>query len=128
MRRTSIILVIVTIFASAVMVFAQKGITKRVQFARGSNSATLKGAVIRATKDRYILGAREGQTMTVSVTALEDNAVFYIVGPNGSALEGADDESDITNWTGELPDSGNYSIYVSPTRGNATYTLKVSIR
>jgi hypothetical protein len=66
--------------------------------------------------------------MTVSVTALEDNAVFYIVGPNGSALDGADDESDITNWSGELPDSGDYSIYVSPTRGNASYTLKVSIR
>jgi hypothetical protein len=31
-------------------------------------------------------------------------------------------------WSGELPASGDYGIVVTPTRGNATYRLKVQIR
>ena len=128
MRRVSLALVLVTVLVSAVLVVAQTGKVQRVRFARGRTTAVLKGAVIRATKDRYILGARGGQTMIVHVTALEKNAVFYIVGPDGSMLPGAEDESDATDWEGLLPESGDYSIYVSPSRGNATYTLEVTIR
>jgi hypothetical protein len=128
MRRASITLIGVTILLSSVFVFAQGGQVQRVRFARGRTTAVLKGAVIRATKDRYILGARGGQTMTVHVTSLEKNAVFYIVGPDGSMLPGAEDDADASDWQGTLPESGDYSIYVSPTRGNATYTLEVTIR
>jgi hypothetical protein len=104
------------------------GITQRVKFARGRTTAVLKGAVVRATKDRYILGAREGQTMIVHISSREKNAVFTILGPDAAALEGTGEEADATDWTGELPLSGDYSIWVSPTRGNATYTLEVTIR
>jgi len=128
MRRSYFTLLVITLLLSSLVVLAQTGELKRVRFAKGTHTATLKGAVIRATKDKYLLGARAGQTMTVSITALEQNAVFYIAGPDGSTLAGAEDESDITNWTGELPDSGDYSIYVSPTRGNASYTLKLTIK
>jgi len=67
--------------------------------------------------------------MIVHITAREKNAVFTILGPNGTALEGGTEEVvDATDWTGELPLSGDYSIWVSPSRGNATYTLEVTIR
>jgi hypothetical protein len=66
--------------------------------------------------------------MIVHITAVEKNAVFYIVGPDGSMLPGAADDADATDWEGALPESGDYSIYVSPSRGNATYTLEVTIR
>lgn len=105
-----------------------KGRTQRVRFARGRTTAVLHGAVVRGTRDRYILGARAGQTMIVHVTSEENNAVFQIFGPNGTALEGAEDGEDATDWTGELPRSGDYSIKVGPTRGNATYTLEITIR
>ena len=104
------------------------GKTQRVRFARGRTTAILKGAVVRGTQDRYILGARAGQTMIVHATSREKNAVFTILGPDGTALEGTDEGLDATDWTGELPLSGDYSIWVSPTRGNATYTLEVTIR
>jgi hypothetical protein len=128
MRRRSITLILAIILVAAGLAFAQSGKVQRVRFARGRTTAILKGAVIRATKDRYILGARGGQTMIVHVTALEKNAVFYIVGPDGSMLPGAEDDADVTDWEGTLPDSGDYSVYVSPSRGNATYTLEVTIR
>lgn len=104
------------------------GKTQRVRFARGRTTAILKGAVVRGTQDRYILAARAGQTMIVHITAREKNAVFTILDPSGTALEGTDEGLDAKDWTGELPLSGEYSIWVSPTRGNATYTLEVTIR
>jgi hypothetical protein len=104
------------------------GKTQRVRFARGRTTAILKGAVVRGTQDRYILGAHAGQIMIVHMSSREKNAVLTILGPDGAALEGTDEGLDATDWTGELPLSGNYSIWVSPSRGNATYTLEVTIR
>ncbi len=105
-----------------------RGKTQRVRFARGRTTAILKGAVVRGTRDRYILGARAGQTMIVHITSREKNAVFTILGPDATALEGTEEGADATDWTGELPMNGDYSIWVGPTRGNATYTLEVTIR
>jgi hypothetical protein len=105
-----------------------RGKTQRVKFARGRTTAVLRGAVVRGTQDRYILGARGGQTMIVHITSREKNAVFTILGPDATALAGTEEGVDATDWTGELPLSGDYSIWVSPSRGNATYTLEVTIR
>ena len=58
-------------------VFAQ-GVKKKVRFARGASSTTIKGGVIRGERDRYYVGAKKGQTMTVKITSEEDNAVFQI--------------------------------------------------
>ena len=124
--KTAVIAVVLVLLASASV--AQTGNTQRVRFARGSNRAVLKGAVVRGTTDQYILGARRGQTMIVRVTSLEKNAVFTILGPDGAALPGTDEGRDATSWAGELPHDGDYSIWVSPTRGNATYTLEITIR
>jgi hypothetical protein len=121
-------MVISAILVMVSSVIAQSGKTKRVRFPRGRTTAVLQGAVVRATNDRFILGARRGQTMTVHITSREKNAVFTILGPDATALEGTDEGLDATDWTGELPLSGDYSIWVSPTRGNATYTLEVTIR
>lgn len=127
--RTGLIFVVLISFLLLdVTAFAQGGKTQRVRFARGRTTAVLKGAVVRATRDRYILGASEGQTMIVHITSLEENAVFKITDPRGRALPGAEEDADTTDWTGELPMSGDYSIWVSPSRGNATYTLEVTIR
>ncbi len=104
------------------------GKQKRVQFARGRTTAVLKGTVLRGTYDRYFLEARKGQTMIIHITATEKNAVFSILDPSATALPGAEEGSDTRDWSGTLPQSGNYAIWVGPTRGNATYTLEVTIR
>jgi hypothetical protein len=109
-------------------VIAQTGKTQRVRFPRGRTTAVLKGAVVRATQDQYILGTRGGQTMTVHITSREKNAVFTILGPDATALPGTEEGADTTDWSGELPLSGDYSIWVGTTRGNATYTLEITIR
>jgi hypothetical protein len=107
--------------------FAQ-GVKQKVRFARGTSSATIHGAVVRGDRDRYYLAAKKGQTMTVKITSTESNAVFqiYFHGEEES-LPGAGDDDDATDWSGEVPIDNEYVIVVGGTRGNATYTLKISI-
>jgi hypothetical protein len=108
-------------------VFAE-GVRKKILFAGGESSATIKGAVIRGDRDRYLLGAKKGQTMSVKITAEEDNAVFQVYRPGEKeALPGAGESDDAKDWSGELPADGEYVIVVGGTRGNASYSLTVSI-
>lgn len=124
--RFSALVVMIFVLTTTTLVTAQSDRTRRVRFARGRTTTVIKDAVVRATVDRYILGARAGQTLTVHITSLENNAVFAI-SRRGSkrALTGAEETTD---WSGDLPRTGDYVIEVSGTRGNATYTLEVTIR
>ncbi len=105
-----------------------QGVKQKIRFPRGSSSATVHGAVVRGDRDRYYLSASKGQTMSVKITSEEDNAVFQIFLPGEEdALPGAADGDDAKDWSGELPKDAEYVIVVGGTRGNASYTLKVSI-
>lgn len=118
----------IMIIAAALGAVSAEGVKKRIRFPRGSNSTVVEGAVIRGEQDRYILGARARQTMTVSITSVEDNAVFHIYQPGAKkTLEGAAEAQDAKHWRGELPATGDYTIVVAGTRGNATYRLSVKI-
>lgn len=123
--------VIATLFICVLVassIFAD-GVKKKVRFARGTSSTTITGAVIRGDRDRCYVGAKKGQTMSVKITSLEKNAVFqiYFHGEEES-LPGAGDGDDATKWSGELPIDNEYVIVVGGTRGNATYTLTISVK
>ena len=102
---------------------ASGGKTTVVKFRKGGTSASYENAVIRGERDTYILGAGGGQQMSVSISSLEDNAVFDIIAPNGRTLVS---ESD--GWSGQLPADGKYKIVVGGTRGNASYKVSFSVR
>ncbi|MFN2530460.1 MAG: hypothetical protein ABR555_04095 [Pyrinomonadaceae bacterium] len=119
--------ILITVVATAGMVMGQRT-TQRVRFARGRTTAVLHGAAVRGTQNRYLIGARSGQAMTVHITSREKNAVFTILGPDATALPGTEEGVDAADWSGELPLSGDYAIWVGSTRGNTTYTLEITIR
>ena len=96
---------------------------RRIQFARGTSSATIENAVVRGTRDTYLLNARAGQKMTVTITSLENNAVFDIIAPNRRIIK-----QEATSGSFTLPKTGDYRVIVGGTRGNATYKLQVSIK
>lgn len=131
-RLSATLLLLFAVLGSGWLPFANdaaaEGITSRVRFARGASSATLKGAVVRGDRDVYIVGANAGQSMSVTISSLERNAVFQIEAPGGKELRGAGETDDAMQWSGPLPSSGDYRIIVGGTRGNASYTLRVSIR
>jgi hypothetical protein len=103
---------------------AQGGSTRRIRFPRGRTTTIIKGAVVRGDRDRYLLRARAGQTLIVHITSIENNAVFDVHVPGGRRTLA----QEATDWTGELPRSGDYVIVVGGTRGNAGYTLEVTVR
>lgn len=127
--RKQYITTFVAAFALCLTVFAGgDGVTKRIRFAKGKSSTTVSGAVVRGDRDTYILGARGGQTMTVRIKSVENNAVFQIKDPDGAYIQNAGEGEDARSITVDLPFNGDYRIIVGGTRGNATYSLTVSIR
>ncbi len=93
-----------------------------IRFAAGATGATVSDAVVRGERTAYLLGAAGGQTMSVSINSLEDNAVFAVYPPSGPPIV-----REATNARLTLPKSGDYSIIVGATRGNASYRLTVEI-
>ncbi len=124
-RWAAVVFICVFAFSSV----SAQGIKRRVRFARGTSTITIREAVVRGDRDRYYVGAKAGQTMSVKITSTEKNAVFqiYFHGEEES-LPGAGDEDDATNWSGQLPIDNEYVIVVGGTRGNATYALTITIK
>ncbi|WP_204840266.1 hypothetical protein, partial [Rhodopseudomonas palustris] len=89
-----------------------------IQFPTGQSSRTVSASVVRGERDRYSIIAKQGQTMTVAIYAIEDNAVFNLYAPKyrlqadgsiaGETLPNAGEGDDAVAWTGVLPSSGRY--------------------
>lgn len=110
------------------VLLAQRSRTKRIHFKPGTNSAIINTSVLRGTRDIYLLGAQTGQTMTVKIESLENNALFDVEAPPTKSGQRRVLRAGVTSWSGKLPDSGDYQITIGSTRGNASYRLTVTIR
>lgn len=95
---------------------------QRVAFAPGTSQTTLENSVVRGDRDVYLLGAQGGQQMTLAIRSLEDNAVFDVISPSGSVMA-----REAVRESVPLPQTGDYTVIVGGTRGNATYTLNIAI-
>ena len=122
----SIFIFLVLLTSAAVS--AQKGtsVVRRIKFAPGRTTAVLRGTVHRGVSHDYLLKARTGQTMSVHLVAGgEVNFMLFTPGRTDILAENAKD------WSGELPQSGDYRINVLPdttTERNISYTLEVTVR
>lgn len=91
----------------------------------GGEDTVVEDAIVRGDpRHLYVFDAPGGvgQTLNVSITSVEDNASFFVFGPNGEELA-----SDTTQASIELQESGTYEVEVGPTRGNATYELRINV-
>ena len=122
MRRLLLIAAVIVCSAVAQCRTADRAITRQVNFARGRTTAVIKNTVRLCTSHEWVLRARGGQTMTVHI-ATGNKTSFTVQGPSGT-IEDADGVKD---WSGELPENGEYIIVVG-TDATAAYTLEVTIR
>jgi len=99
-----------------------RAVTRQVNFARGRTTAVIKNTVRLCTSHEWVLRARQGQTMSVHL-ATGKKTSFTVQSPSGT-IEDADGVKD---WSGELPETGEYVIIVG-TDATAAYTLEVTIR
>jgi serine/threonine protein kinase len=101
------------------------GVTRqggRISFEPGATSDTVTDSVLLGERVTYTLEAAAGQTFSVSITSVEGNAVFDLIGPGLEVLA-----SESTGMSLTLPTDGDYTVVVGSTRGNASYTLRVDI-
>jgi hypothetical protein len=96
--------------------------TQAVSFDSGKSSTTVSNSLVRGDADLYTLTAQGGQSMKLSITSGENNAVFSVVDPTGMILG-----TELTNKDLILEHTGEYQIIVGGTRGNATYDLAIAI-
>jgi hypothetical protein len=98
---------------------------ERIRFAKGAHSASVRGQVSRSKAILYKVGAKRGQSMTLKLEG-DAKTRFDLSGPKDSS--GQSMASGETEWSGTLPDDGDYKILVfTEDRTNAPFTLTVSI-
>lgn len=93
---------------------------QRVSFPKGTSGTTLKINVPAQDLKRFVVGARAGQTLTVSINT--KNASLRI-------LENADVQDQTTKLTAKLPKNGDYTIEVQnfeETDKEISVTIKIN--
>ncbi len=104
----------------------------RVKFPAGTHGTTVSGTIRGYAYRDYKVGAKEGQTMSVTLDSEAIATVFTIRAPDGSDLETGVEASE---FNGDLPMSGDYVIRVLMMRYEARrkgsfskYKLKISVK
>lgn len=127
------------LFLSAFVLFAftqnangqSGGATKRVQFARGKNSTTIKGSVAALKKDTYVFRASENQSITVDVEWLgarkgtdEQLSGFVFVHPDGTEEEDPQSDVFVAGTTGDY----KVVIRTKSRRSTTKYIFRLTIQ
>lgn len=107
--------------------------TERVQFKKGADSAVVEGSIKGYETVDYVLGARAGQHMKVSLATKHGATYFNILAPGENEVAMFNASVSQNLYEGALPADGDYKIRVymmrSAARRNevASYTLTVGI-
>lgn len=83
-----------------------------------------KASIKKGTNHHYLLHGGAGQPLKVRLTAKQCS--FTIYKPNGGAA--IEDADGVTDWSGKLPEDGEYIIEVATDAELTSYTLEVTIR
>src|SRR5688500_9012915 len=129
--KRSTIAVVILLLLTASGVWAR---SIRDKFPARRTNVVLKGemtvgASVSGGKDpiTYVLRARKGQRMSLHLVSARKNAVLGVYRPGMNLIEGA---LSVKDWSGTLPESGDYQIMVFPDdeMTNTSFTLEITIR
>jgi len=113
-------------------VAAQPIKVQRISFAAGTASATVKGSITGDETVDYQVGARAGQTMSVTLKTSNASNYFNVL-PPGSEEAVFIGSTSGNEWAGSLAAGGDYTVRVYLMRNaarrneKANYTLTVGI-
>ena len=102
----------------------------RIEFKRGSTTATVSGVVRNDEQAEYVLSARQGQRLIIKLTNVPaKSSCFDLKGPGG--VDGGLEYDCNWNYSKVLPATGDYFITVarpSQARGRSRYRLTVTVK
>ena len=101
---------------------------QRIEFARGSNSATVQDHIRGTEEAEYVFEARQGQKLDVMVSSVGHKAMFRLMPAVGSNSEF---KVQGPKWSGAAPASGDYWLTVVAAHPNSkriNYTLRLTIK
>lgn len=131
LKRMTFALAALGLFAPALAQDAPR--TERVQFAPGASAKAITGKIKGYDGARYLIGARAGQTLTVTLKTSNASSYFNVTAPGADAAMFVGSTSGNT-FSARLAATGDHVIDVylmrnAARRGEtANYTLTVSVR
>lgn len=84
----------------------------KIRFERGRSSIVLRGKLPPCDNRIYKFRARQGQNISVALRPMESNLVFWVQGLKAGLLQEIG-KGGVTEWSGKLPETDEYEIYVS---------------
>ena len=93
--------------------------TERVHFKKGANSAVVEASIKGYETVDYVLGARAGQHMNVSLATKHGATYFNILAPGENEVAMFNGSVSQNQYEGTLPASGDYKIRVYMMRSAA---------
>lgn len=107
--------------------------TEQVQFARGASSKAIKGSIKGYAGANYLVRARAGQRLTVSLRTSNPSSYFNVTALGAEAAMFISSTSG-DSFTTTIPSTGEYKVNVylmrNAARRNAVanYTLTIGLR
>lgn len=93
--------------------------TERVRFAPGKTSSVIEGRISGYDTVDYVLGARQGQSMNVSMASNNGANYFNILAPSETEVAFFNGSVSQNQYEGVLPKTGDYRIRVYMMRSAA---------
>lgn len=104
---------------------------ERIIFKKGSVSATVRGLIRGYESKDYLIRAQANQTMTAHLKSANIYTYFIVRRPDGIQMTNSEE----TDWSNILPETGDYLVRVFMMRTGARkkgsvadYTLNISIK
>jgi hypothetical protein len=116
--HASLLAIALTILTPSVAL-AQDIRTEQVRFQGGSSSAVIEGSIAGYEIVDYVLNAREGQYINVSMATDNSSNYFNILPPGDSEVALFNGSIGENQYEGILPESGNYKVRVYMMRNAA---------
>lgn len=131
MRQILLTAAAMALAGMAVPVAAQQKVP--VQFAKGASSATMKGAIKGEQYRDYVVNARAGQSMTVTLVNPDGRAYFNVMAPGSTGEAVFIGSTEGNSFKGAVPGTGANTVRVYQMRATgrrgevANYTLTVGV-
>lgn len=97
--------------------------TNRVSFAPGETGTRLGGEVSENQLQRYLINCGRAQEFTLRIE--DGNVKVVVISPDGAVLGSVGEEG--SQWQGTLPNTGDYTLEVTPLERKSDYRLSIEV-